>query len=67
MLKSISVSQPISRVFWLAFDLQQCKMIYVQFYYIDCTYELIFHLQEVLCKPFFRQMFKHGSLVKNDK
>ena len=32
MLKSISDSEPISLVFWLAFDLQQCKMIYVRFY-----------------------------------
>ena len=29
--------------------------------FIDCTFKLIFHLQEV------QFMFKHGSLVKNDK
>ena len=44
MLKSISVTQPISRVF-LTFDLQQCKMIYsFQVLTLSCTY---LHLHQV--------------------
>ena len=50
MLKSISVSQPISRVFWLAFDLQQCKMIYVRFYWLHL--EAYISFQEVYVSIF---------------
>ena len=58
MLKSISVTRPISSVSWFAFDLRQCKMIH-SFVHKPA---LIFRLHHGLCKFIFRQMFKHDSL-----